>query len=499
MPEAARLQHADVDVYVYAWGNNARRAELKGRRCVVEARGRMDTVLVRFLDSGERVTTSRLALRRIAAVRAHVEVHVLDRRRRPRGARGRVRGAVEVLRRRHRRPVGEGRGGSRRDAGLPASRSTARARSPSSAGASPRMRSRGSSPTTTSARRASSSGHRRGRLRRPHRRRVPRRGPGHRTGRYAVQGNILASEDVVAAMEAAFVDSAGMPLGHRLVAALEAGQEEGGDARAAVRGGRGRTGRRSAGAARGHRPRGRPARRRPSPSRSASSGAYEIHRRWDALRARRRTTGRALHELGAAILREALDGLGEDAFVLSTSRASRRSPGRARRRPPTSSVPSCSTRACDIGRARPRPRLAAGVIAREDVLAPLRASTASRTGRRLHLAHARRLAGGRVFLKAEKPAAQRRVQVPRRLQRDRLAAAEQRARGVAGVLVRQPRPGRRPRRLARGTPAVIVMPEDAPRRSSPRRGLRRRGRRSTTATPRTARPSGGARRERRLP
>jgi len=52
-----------VTAYVYLWGNNPRRAELKGRRCVVEARGRMGTVLVRFLDTGERVTTSGRALR----------------------------------------------------------------------------------------------------------------------------------------------------------------------------------------------------------------------------------------------------------------------------------------------------------------------------------------------------------------------------------------------------------------------------------------------------
>jgi hypothetical protein len=50
-------------MYVYAWGNNARRATLNGRRCVVEARGAMGTVLVRFLDTGERVTTSSRALR----------------------------------------------------------------------------------------------------------------------------------------------------------------------------------------------------------------------------------------------------------------------------------------------------------------------------------------------------------------------------------------------------------------------------------------------------
>jgi hypothetical protein len=52
-------------VYVYAWGNNERRAGLKGRRCVVEARGNMRTVLVRFLDNDERVTTSGRALRKV--------------------------------------------------------------------------------------------------------------------------------------------------------------------------------------------------------------------------------------------------------------------------------------------------------------------------------------------------------------------------------------------------------------------------------------------------
>lgn len=53
-----------MTVYRYRWGNNPRRAELKGRACVLEASGRMGTVLVRFLDTGERVTTSRRALRR---------------------------------------------------------------------------------------------------------------------------------------------------------------------------------------------------------------------------------------------------------------------------------------------------------------------------------------------------------------------------------------------------------------------------------------------------
>jgi len=53
-----------------------------------------------------------------------------------------------------------------------------------------------------------------------------RSGPG-----YAVQGNILAGEGVVAAMERAFLESAGRPLAERLYAALAAGDAAGGDSR----------------------------------------------------------------------------------------------------------------------------------------------------------------------------------------------------------------------------------------------------------------------------
>ncbi len=48
---------------------------------------------------------------------------------------------------------------------------------------------------------------------------------------YAVQGNILVGEPVVAAMEASFQSSAGKPLAERLLAALAAGDAAGGDAR----------------------------------------------------------------------------------------------------------------------------------------------------------------------------------------------------------------------------------------------------------------------------
>lgn len=53
-----------------------------------------------------------------------------------------------------------------------------------------------------------------------------RQGPG-----YAVQGNILAGEAVVAGMEKSFLSSAGKPLAERLLAALAAGDAAGGDSR----------------------------------------------------------------------------------------------------------------------------------------------------------------------------------------------------------------------------------------------------------------------------
>jgi uncharacterized Ntn-hydrolase superfamily protein len=53
-----------------------------------------------------------------------------------------------------------------------------------------------------------------------------RHGPG-----YAIQGNILAGEAVVAAMERAFLASPGEPLAERLFRALQAGDDAGGDSR----------------------------------------------------------------------------------------------------------------------------------------------------------------------------------------------------------------------------------------------------------------------------
>ena len=51
-------------IYRYAWGNNEKRAMLKGKRCKVIVRGRMNSALVEF-ENGQREIVSRNALRRV--------------------------------------------------------------------------------------------------------------------------------------------------------------------------------------------------------------------------------------------------------------------------------------------------------------------------------------------------------------------------------------------------------------------------------------------------
>lgn len=50
-------------VYRFAWGNNAKRRALKGRRCVIETAGALGSVQIRFLDNAQREIVSRRALR----------------------------------------------------------------------------------------------------------------------------------------------------------------------------------------------------------------------------------------------------------------------------------------------------------------------------------------------------------------------------------------------------------------------------------------------------
>lgn len=51
--------------YRYTWGNNVKRATLRGRTCRVVCRGAMNSALVEFTDNGQREVVSRNALRRV--------------------------------------------------------------------------------------------------------------------------------------------------------------------------------------------------------------------------------------------------------------------------------------------------------------------------------------------------------------------------------------------------------------------------------------------------
>jgi len=53
-----------MTTYTYRWGNNTKRLKLKGRRCRVVCRGRLNSALIEFMDTGQREVVSRNALRR---------------------------------------------------------------------------------------------------------------------------------------------------------------------------------------------------------------------------------------------------------------------------------------------------------------------------------------------------------------------------------------------------------------------------------------------------
>lgn len=48
--------------FVYTWGNNPKRATMKDRRCRVLARGRKNSCLIEFLDTGQREIVSRYSV-----------------------------------------------------------------------------------------------------------------------------------------------------------------------------------------------------------------------------------------------------------------------------------------------------------------------------------------------------------------------------------------------------------------------------------------------------
>ncbi len=55
---------AAEQTYVYAWGNNSKRATMKGRKCRVLWRGGMNSAHIEFLDNGQKEVISRNALRK---------------------------------------------------------------------------------------------------------------------------------------------------------------------------------------------------------------------------------------------------------------------------------------------------------------------------------------------------------------------------------------------------------------------------------------------------
>lgn len=65
LPLDLGLSDVTRPVYVYAWGNNTKRATMKGRTCrVIHRTKTMNTALIEFTDNGQREVISRNALRR---------------------------------------------------------------------------------------------------------------------------------------------------------------------------------------------------------------------------------------------------------------------------------------------------------------------------------------------------------------------------------------------------------------------------------------------------
>jgi len=53
--------------YIYAWGNNPKRATMKGRTCRVLARLKKNSIVIEFLDDGQREVVSRNSIRKVKA------------------------------------------------------------------------------------------------------------------------------------------------------------------------------------------------------------------------------------------------------------------------------------------------------------------------------------------------------------------------------------------------------------------------------------------------
>ena len=51
-------------MYKYIWGNNEKRKTLKDRFCNVLARGKKNSILIEFIDNGQKEVVSRYSVRK---------------------------------------------------------------------------------------------------------------------------------------------------------------------------------------------------------------------------------------------------------------------------------------------------------------------------------------------------------------------------------------------------------------------------------------------------
>ena len=64
--------------YKYCWGNNEKRATMKGRTCRVLSRGKKNSCSIEFIDNGQKEIVSRNALRKTKANILEVTFYTLN-------------------------------------------------------------------------------------------------------------------------------------------------------------------------------------------------------------------------------------------------------------------------------------------------------------------------------------------------------------------------------------------------------------------------------------
>ena len=52
------------EIYVYIWKNNPKRETMRGRQCKILVSGKMNSVLIEFIDNGQKEIVSRNSLRK---------------------------------------------------------------------------------------------------------------------------------------------------------------------------------------------------------------------------------------------------------------------------------------------------------------------------------------------------------------------------------------------------------------------------------------------------